>query len=58
MSTAAPSLPGIALRWLAAWLTRTADRLERPAPRALALEPAPLDASIEERLARIRVRYY
>ena len=58
MSAPSPSLPGIALRSLAAWLMRAADRLERPAPRVLALEPAPLERSIDERLAELRGRYY
>jgi hypothetical protein len=58
MAATAPACPCVALRSLAGWLTRTADHLERPTARVLALEPAPLAPSIDERLAELRGRYY
>jgi hypothetical protein len=48
----------MALRSLAAWLTRAADHLERPAARALALEPVSTSLSADEQIAELRSRLH
>jgi len=47
---------GKVLRSVASWLTRVADRLEKPVARVLLLEPAPIASTAEERLAEMRAR--
>jgi len=56
MTATTTNWPGTALRLVADWLSRIADRLERPMARALVLETSPLAPTAEDRLAEIRTR--
>jgi len=56
MAATTTNWSGTALRLVAGWLSRIADRLERPMARALVLETSPLAPTAEDRLAEIRTR--